>query len=71
MTDWPPRAMIENFEMEDADRFKLSLRFPKVYISPDGRASVWLTRKEVETLQDNCAASLLDDDVTGSSSMIE
>lgn len=64
MSDFPPRVTLENFHQQDADRFKLSLRFEKIYISPEGRVSVWLVKEEVVSLQDHCAACLLDDDVS-------
>jgi hypothetical protein len=65
MADFPPRVKLENFHQQDPDRFKLSLRFDKVYVSPEGKISVWLTKEEVGTLNDHCSASLLDDDMTG------
>jgi len=71
MNDFPPRVKLENFDMIDNDRFKLTLRFDKFYVSPNGEIRVWLDKREVIALNDNCTASLLDDDRIMSSSVLE
>ncbi len=71
MTDFPSRVKLENFHNMDMDRFRLSLNLPKFYVTPSGEIVAWLTKKEVITLNDNCTASLLDDDRISSASVLE
>lgn len=62
MTNWPSRVVLQGFHSDDADRFKLALKFRNFTLGDDS-ITVWLRKEEVEKLKDDCCASLLDDDL--------
>jgi hypothetical protein len=58
-----PKARLENLDMNQTERFRLTVKSEYMTLDDDGKITVMLGRGDVNNLHIDCSQALLDDDV--------